>query len=95
MDPCTGLGEICSLDVPVYPRLVHLFFENLRIGIISIESTVKDVLIVLDARIANILEMPRNGLGFLNLENKFDELKVILERDDVMNLKNLQANQLW
>lgn len=38
------------LKVPVYPKLVPMFFENMRIGMMSIESTVKDVLIVLDER---------------------------------------------
>lgn len=31
---------------------------------------------------------------FLNLEKKIDGLKVILERDNIGNFKNLQANQL-
>lgn len=72
-----------------------MLFENPRIEMMSIESMVKDVLIVFDARrIANISEMPRNGICFLTLERKINGLKVILEREVVRNLKNLQANQL-
>lgn len=78
------------LEVPVYPKLVHMFFQNIRIGTTSIESAIKDVLIMLDARrIANMLEIPRNGVCFLTLERKLDGLKVILESQDIRNLKNL------
>lgn len=67
-----------------------MLFENPRIEMMSIESMVKDVLIVFDARrIANISEMPRNGICFLTLERKINGLKVILEREVVRNLKNL------
>lgn len=38
--------------------------------------------------------MSRLGICFLNLQKKIDELKVILERDDVRDLRNLQANKL-
>lgn len=41
------LGEIFTLEVPIYPKLVRAFFENLRIGTNSIKSRVKDTLIVM------------------------------------------------
>lgn len=75
--------------------LIWSFFENMRIGSGSISSIVKEKLIVLDEWwIVNILEMPRNGVWFLSFERKLDGLKVILERENVKNLKTLQANQL-
>lgn len=44
----------------------------------SIESMVKDVLIVFDEkRIGSILEIPRTSICFLALERKLDGLKVI------------------
>lgn len=38
--------------------------------------------------------MPRTRICFLALEWKLDELKLILEKHNVRNLKNLQNNQL-
>lgn len=38
--------------------------------------------------------MLRTRIYFLALERKLDGLKVILERKDIKNQKNLQANQL-
>lgn len=85
-----GWERFCMLEVPIYPMLVRSFFENLRIGTVSTSFTIKNVLIVLDERwIGNILEMSRNGICFLTLERKINYLKVMLERDDIRNLKNL------
>lgn len=44
--------------------------------------------------LSSILEMPRSIICFQNLQKKIDGLKVILERDDFQDLKNLQANGL-
>lgn len=38
--------------------------------------------------------MPRSGVCVLALRKKDEWLKVILERDDVNDLRNLQANKL-
>lgn len=90
-----GWERFCTLEVLVYPKLDHMFFENMRIEIISIKSMVKDVLTILDVQwIGRIFEMLRIRICFLALERKLDGLKVILVREDVRNLKNLQANQL-
>lgn len=47
-----------------------------------------------ERRLGNILEMLRNGIYVLALMKKIDGLRVILERDDIRNFRNLQANQL-
>ena len=50
---------------------VKEFFENLRVGIGSISSTIKGTLIVLDnRRMGSILEMPRVGIYVPKLEKK-------------------------
>lgn len=83
------------LEVPIYPKLARMSFENPRIGSRSIDCNVKGTLIVLDeGRFSCILEMPRTGICFSALEKKIDGLKVILERDDGRNLKNQKANLL-
>lgn len=72
------------MDVPTYPKLVREFFENLRIGISSLECRVKNTLIVIDERrLGNILEMPRFGSCILIIKKKEDRLKVFLERDEM------------
>lgn len=72
-----------------------MFLKNLRIVTNAIESFMKDTLIVIDeGRLGSILEMPRSGVCVLSLKKKIDGLKVILERDDVNDIKNLQANKL-
>lgn len=66
-----------------------MFFQNLRIGFKAIESIVKDKLIIIDeGRLKDILEMPRFGICFLDLKKKIDGRKVILERDDLNDLRN-------
>lgn len=47
----------------------------------SLESRIKDTLIVIDERLESILEMPRSGTCMLSLKKKEDGLKVVLERD--------------
>lgn len=92
----TKAGRDCTLEVPIYPKFDRMFFENLRIGTECIISSIKGTLIVLDERrINSILAMLRASVCFLALEKKINGLKVILETDDVRNLKNLQANQLF
>lgn len=77
------------------PKLVRIFFKNLRLGTDAIESTIKDTLIVIDERILrSILEMPRSSVCVLALKKKIYGLKFILERDNVNDLRNFQANQL-
>lgn len=64
------------MKVPIYPKLVKTFSENLRINIDAIGSTVKDTLIVIDERrLSSILEMPRLGVCVLALEKKINDLK--------------------
>lgn len=90
-----GWEKLCSLDIPTYPRLVREFFKNLRIGIGSIESRVKDSLIIIDERrLGSLLEMTISRTCILNLKKKKDGLKVVLERNEVKDLGNLYVNKL-
>ena len=53
------------LDLPYYPSLIRMFFENMRLGHDSISSTVKDTLIVLtEDRLSRILGIPKEGKCF-------------------------------
>ena len=45
-------------------------------------------------RLAHLLEMPRAGIYYPSLQNDFDGLRCILERDDVENFDFHKANQL-
>lgn len=64
-----GWDRFCWVEVPAYPMLVRFFFENMRIGAMTISSIVKETLIVLDERqIGNILEMPRIRIFFYLIE---------------------------
>lgn len=91
-----GWKKFCTLEVLIYPKLVRSFFENLRFGAETIESTIEDTLIVIDERrICSILEMHRSRICFLNLKKKINGLRVILEMDDMHDLRNLQANRLY
>lgn len=93
MDLKPGIGE-CTLEVPIYPKLVRTFYEITRICTEAIfELTIKDTLNVIDER-RNILEMSMIGICVMALKKKIDGLRVILERDDIKDLKNLLANQL-
>ena len=54
-----GWEKFCSLDIPIYPRLVKSFFEHLRIRPRHLESTVNGTKIILDeAKLSELLEMP-------------------------------------
>lgn len=64
-------------------------------GIGSIESSIKGTLIILNAQtISNILEMPKISACIPKIDNKFDGLKCILERDEVGEMEYVQENQL-
>ena len=90
-----GWEKFCSLDIPTFPRLVKSFFENLRIRPNSLESVINGVRIVLDeAKLSQILEMPREGSCVLRLEDRLDGLRCVLEREDVTGIDLVQANQL-
>ena len=90
-----GWEKFCSLDLPVFPSLVKSFFEHLRIKTHSLESTVNGVKIILnEAKLSEILEMPMEGVQVLRLEDRIDGLKCILGREDVTGIDLVQANQL-
>ena len=81
--------------MPTYPSLTREFFENLRVGTGSFDSTVKGVLIVInESRLGQYLEMPWARTCIPKLTNKSEGLKCILEREDVCEIKRLLANQL-
>ena len=83
------------MDIPTFSRLVKSFFEHLRIRPNSLESMVNGVRIVLDeAKLSQLLEMPKEGSSVLRLEDRLDGLKCVLERDDVTGIDLVQANQL-
>ena len=60
-----------------------------------VESLVKGVHIVLDERrLGHLLEVPRSGICYLNLTDKVEALKCVLERDNANEIEQLVANQL-
>ena len=90
-----GWEKFCSPDLPVFPKLVKSFFEHLRVRTHSLESVVNGVRIILnEAKLSEILEMPMEGIQVLRLEDIIDGLKCILEKDDVTGIDIVQANQL-
>ena len=84
-----GWKKLCSLEVNIYPDLIREFFENINFeGESSVESIVKGVHISLDERkLGLLLQVPRTRICYLNLPNKSEALKCILER------KNVDENQ--
>ena len=71
------------------------FFENLREDTGTLQSTMKNTVIVLSERkLGHLLEMPKTGICYPSLENDLVGLKRILERDDVENFDFHKANQL-
>ena len=90
-----GWERFCSLEVPVYPRLVKSFFEHLKIWPSYIESKVNGTRIILNEdKISEILQMPKEGVQILRLEDRTEGLKCILEKEDVSGINLVQANQL-
>ena len=90
-----GWERFCSLDIPVYPRLVKSFFEHLKVRTSYVESTVNGIRIMLnESKISEILQMPREGVQVLRLEDRAEGLKCILEKEDVSGIDLVQANQL-
>lgn len=54
----TSIGEVLYIGGTIYPKLVSSFFENLRIRLEAIKSTIKGTLIVIDKRrLGNILKI--------------------------------------
>ena len=72
------------------------FFENVRFdGESGVKSSIKGVQISLfEWKFGQLLEVPRSEIHYLDLNNKTDALKYVLERDDVANIKLVIANQL-
>ena len=90
-----GWEKFCSLDLQIFPKLVKSFFEHLRVRTHSLESVVNGVRIVLDeAKISQLLEMPMEGSQILRLDDRLEGLKCILEKEDVSGIDLVQANQL-
>ena len=79
--------KFCTLDIPVYPRLVKSFFEHLKIRPRHLESTVNGTKIILDeAKLSEILQMPMEGVQILRMEDRVEGLKCILEKEDVSGI---------
>ena len=84
-----------SLNIPTYPNLVRTFYEHLIIGEEHIESTIKGKRIIIsEASLDSLLEMPIEGYKYLVLKDKMKALRIVLERDDVDENEIVKASSL-
>lgn len=94
LDKESRLGEVLFFRCTHLSQALRDFFENLRIGADSVESRIKDTLIVnVERRLGSIIEMLRSSICIFALKKK-DGLRTVLERDDVRDLRNLSINKL-
>ena len=78
-----------------HPNLVCEFYENAKVGINSIESEVKKVKITFNVdQLGHVLKAPASGSN--QLKGKRNRLHIVLDREDVIDLKRYwQDNYMW
>ena len=60
---------MCPLDLQTYPNIIREFFGNIWLGIGSVESKVKEILIMLnEQRLTQIVRCPNLTCAWIDLK---------------------------
>ncbi|XP_038972044.1 uncharacterized protein LOC120104630 [Phoenix dactylifera] len=90
-----GWETLCSLDIPTYPNLVRHFYANLKTGIATIESVVKETPILLNPKtLGSLVNIPTSGSTEDFLENRVLGIQYLLGTENVSPLEQISANRL-
>ena len=73
------------MDIPMYPKLVREFYENMRRTEDDLDTTIKRVHFeISESILAGIFDLPREGIVPERISNKKTRLRLIVGREDIV-----------
>ena len=77
--------SFCNMNIPMYPKLIKEFYENLKRGAVDIVSIVKEIQFEVSKKsLALIFGLSRDGIVSERLFDKKTGLRLIIGRDDII-----------